>query len=164
MLESIYDELSLNVVPIQGHDYGITVRFYRHCGDGWNRALSASLEKRGTQSGTQDESQAAAPEKLIKLIMENKKATRNNCNSEVAFTLSINIFVFFGGLTASPAMRNVSTGVRSNTGSRENKKRLKRKYKEEKRMNTNMMELNFNERELNLDDMELVCGGKKWKI
>ena len=49
-----------------------TVRFYRHCGDGWNQALSASFEKRGTQ----DDSQAAASEKLIKLIRENKKATR----------------------------------------------------------------------------------------
>ena len=74
-------------VEFYGDDYGFTVRFYRHCGDGWNQGLSANLEKRGTQSCTQDDSQADASEELIKLIRENSKATRK----QMAETLSVSI-------------------------------------------------------------------------
>ena len=88
-LKRIYDACDAAECKVEfyGDDYGFTVRFYRHCGDGWNQALSASLEKRGTQSGTQDDSQAAASEKLIKLIRENSKATRK----QMAETLSVSI-------------------------------------------------------------------------
>lgn len=65
--------------------FGFTVRFYRHCGDGWNQGLIANLERHDTQDGTQSDSQAAISAKLIAMIRENRKATRK----QMAETLSV---------------------------------------------------------------------------
>ena len=107
-LKRIYDacETAECKVEFYGDDYGFTVRFYRHCGDGWNQALSASLEKRGTQSGTQDDSQAAASEKLIKLIRENKKATRK----QMAEALSVSTRTIQRLLKELPNVHYVGSG------------------------------------------------------
>lgn len=107
-LKRIYDacETAECKVEFYGDDYGFTVRFYRHCGDGWNQALSASLEKRGTQSGTQDDSQAAASEKLINLIRENKKATRK----QMAEALSVSTRTIQRLLKELPNVHYVGSG------------------------------------------------------
>ena len=79
-----------------------TVRFYRHCSSGRNQGLSSSLEKRGTQ----DDPQASVSEKLIKLIRENKKATRK----QMAEALSVSTRTIQRLLKELPNVRYVGSG------------------------------------------------------
>ena len=107
-LKRIYDACKTAEckVAFYGDDYGFTVRFYRHCGDGWNQGLSASLEHRGTQDGTQDDPQASLSEKLVNLIRENKKATRK----QMAEALSVSTRTIQRLLKDLPNVHYVGSG------------------------------------------------------
>ena len=70
------------------------------------KGLSASFEKRGTQSGTQDDTQTAVSEKLLKLIPENKKATRK----QMAEALSVSTRTIQRLLKELPNVHYVGSG------------------------------------------------------
>lgn len=71
-------------VEYYGDDYGFTVRFYRHCGEGWGTDMGAN-GTHGTQNGTH--SDMSYEEQILNLVRMNNKITRK----QMAQTLSISL-------------------------------------------------------------------------
>ncbi|MCD7764271.1 MAG: putative DNA binding domain-containing protein [Lachnospiraceae bacterium] len=71
-------------VEYYGDEYGFTVRFYRHCGEGWGTDMGAN-GTHGTQSGTH--SGMSYEEQILNLVRMNNKITRK----QMAQTLSISL-------------------------------------------------------------------------
>ncbi|MCC8060587.1 MAG: HTH domain-containing protein [Clostridiales bacterium] len=69
-------------VEYYGDEYGFTVRFYRHCGEGWGTDMGAN-GTHGTQNGTH--SDTSYEEQILNLVRMNNKITRK----QMAKTLSI---------------------------------------------------------------------------
>ena len=103
-LKRIYDACKTTAckVTFYGDDYGFTVRFYRHCGEGWNQDLSVSFECHDTQ----DDSQAPLSEKLMKIIQENRKITRK----QMAEILSVSTSTIQRLLKEMPNIHYVGSG------------------------------------------------------
>ena len=82
-LKRISDACSTAGVKVEfyGDEYGFTVRFYRHCGEGWGDGQSKSViqndiqSDNGTISGTLNHS-GAQKDTLKVLIRQNNKITR----------------------------------------------------------------------------------------
>ncbi|MCD8362905.1 MAG: putative DNA binding domain-containing protein [Lachnospiraceae bacterium] len=68
-------------VEYYGDEYGFTVRFYRHCGEGWGADEGAN----GTQYGTQ--SNLSYEKQILNLVRKNNKVTRK----QMAKTLSVSL-------------------------------------------------------------------------
>lgn len=65
--------------------YGFTVRFYRHCGEGWGLDMSARDGTRDTHAGTRAEKANEAV--IIELIRKNNKITRKQIAEELSISL-----------------------------------------------------------------------------
>lgn len=72
-------------VEFYSDDYGFTVRFYRHCGEGWGSEMSAKPGTNGTHNGTHNDQYYES--KIIALIKENNKITRKQMASELSLSL-----------------------------------------------------------------------------
>ena len=107
-LKRIYDACKTVGCKVEfyGDDYGFTVRFYRHCGEGWNQGLSVSLEHHDTQDDTQGDSQASLSEKLMNIIRENSKITRK----QMAEILSVSTSTIQRLLKDMPNIHYVGSG------------------------------------------------------
>ncbi|MBR1390509.1 MAG: hypothetical protein IJ567_03535 [Lachnospiraceae bacterium] len=80
-IQDACDELGCKV-EYYGDNYGFTVRFYRHCGEGWGTSMSATDGTHGTRSGTHEyETQ------IIDLVKGNNRITRKQMASELSVSL-----------------------------------------------------------------------------
>ncbi|MBR1606284.1 MAG: putative DNA binding domain-containing protein [Clostridia bacterium] len=89
-------------VEFYGDEYGFTVRFYRHCGEGWNQGLNVTLEDHDTQ----DDTQTSLSERILRLIRENKKITRE----EMSKALSVSVSTIHRTLKRMPGIHYVGSG------------------------------------------------------
>ncbi len=93
------------IVEYHGDDYGFTVRFYRHCGNGWNTELSANFGTQdGTQSGTHQDTDSKA--KILSLVKMNQKITRR----EIAEELSVSLRTVQRIINNIPSLKYVGSG------------------------------------------------------
>ena len=76
-------------VEYRGDDYGFTVRFHRHCGEGWGTGVSANVLHDGTHGGTHDEEKIRESYEsgILSMVKSNNRITRK----EMAEKLSISL-------------------------------------------------------------------------
>lgn len=83
-IQNACDEVGCKVA-YYGDNYGFTVRFYRHCGEGWESGMGANGGTHDTQAGThyrQDHKQ-----QIIALVQRNSKITRKQIAEELSVSL-----------------------------------------------------------------------------
>ena len=61
-------------------EYGFTVRFHRHCGEGWNQSQSQSLSEKGTKKGTEKGTENIKKNEITIRVEDVYELIRNNPN------------------------------------------------------------------------------------
>lgn len=76
-------------VEYRGDDYGFTVGFHRHCGEGWGTGVSANVPHSGTHDGTHHEEKIREfyESSILAMVKSNNRITRK----EMAEKLSISL-------------------------------------------------------------------------
>ena len=95
-------------IEFHGDDYGFTVRFYRHCGEGWVEAVQGLSAINDTQHGTHDGTQQGTGyhDKVLGLIQKNNKITRQ----QMAEALSLSTRSVQRILNAIPQVHYIGSG------------------------------------------------------
>ncbi len=72
-------------VQYRGDDYGFTVRFHRHCGEGWGTGVSANVPHDGTHD--EEKIRESYESGILSMVKSNNRITRK----EMAEKLSISL-------------------------------------------------------------------------
>ena len=72
-------------VQYRGDDYGFTVRFHRHCGEGWGTGVSANVPHGGTHD--EEKIRESYESGILSMVKSNNRITRK----EMAEKLSISL-------------------------------------------------------------------------